>query len=809
MLGVALVAAGGGLFRQVSDGLLTDTRAVFGGDLEIETRTALEPAVLDWMRERAAVSLLIELRTMMLAGEETQLVELQSVDEYYPLYGEVALTPPQTVADAVDARDGQFGVALDPVLARRLNLGVGDEVGIGNLSVEVRALIDRQPDRGLTADWRGPPVLIAAQALPPSGLVQPGSRLEYEYRVKIDGNLNDWRDDLLAAFPTTEFEVETFTDRSRRVSEVLEQVGSGLLLIGFSALFVGGLGVFNSVRAYLDAKLTTVATLRALGLRDARLAAVYLIQVAILAASASFAGALVGAMLAIAGTSMVAERLPLNVVATSLITPLWVAWLFGVLTAMTFALPAIGRALSITPAALFRGIDISSVTTPGRWWGWTALGATVLVALLLAALPQPLFGAAFVATVLVLLGLLEGLVRMIRAVAQRFGDHPVLAGRFPLKLAVANLYRPGSPLRVTLMSLGSALTVLVAATVVTMALQRTIAETISERAPALVFYDISANQVTEFKALVGEANTLQAIELAPLVLGRLSHVNGEALRASADTRQVIEARDEHKLTHRLRNIDGVALDRGQWWPDTYAGPPLVAMEDREADQIGLKVGDRLGFDIMGETVDAKLAAIYSQRRIETRFWFEAVFSDGVLDPFVTRYVGTAYLDDDEAIDTETQLARAMPNVVTVRTARMLGEAQSLLARAAGGLAVLSGISLLASLMVLASVVATSRERQAYDATVLHSLGARLGAIRASLLLEYALIATLVSLFAFILGGTIAFALLNFRLNLGIAGVLWVGAAAAVVLSAAALGLGARHLLKRLRIVPAELLRAGS
>jgi len=807
MLGVTLVAASGGLFRQVSGGLLADARALFGGDLEVEDRAPLPDEVLAWMRRRGEVSLLVELRTMMLAAGRPQLVELQSVDGRYPLYGEVELEPAMPVADAVAVRDGTFGVAIDPVLATRLGLAVGDEVGVGSLSMQVRALIRRQPDRSLSADWRGPPVLIAAEALAASGLVQPGSRLEYEYRVRIDGDPAAWRDALTRAFPRAEFEVRTFDERSRRMSEVLGQLGSGLLLIGFSALFVGGLGVFNSVRAYLEAKLATIAVLRAVGLRDGPLAAVYLLQVVLLAGSASLAGAVAGGVLGFAGTAVAAERLPLAPEAARLAGPLAAAWLFGVLTAVTFALPAVGHALSVTPAALFRGLGASRGRVPARWWRWTAISAAVLLALVLIALPQAPFGLGFAAVAALMIGLLEAVVRLVRAGAERLADHPSLGSDFPLRLAVANLHRPGAPLRVTLLSLGSALTVLVASTLVAAALLRTIADTIPERAPALVFYDVSRTQADELRAIAGGAASLRGLDLAPLVLGRLSHVNGAPLRESANRDRALEARDEHKLTHRLDNIDGVVVKRGEWWAEDYAGAPKVAMEDWEADQIGLEIGDRLRFEIMGESVDAELAAIYAQRRIETRFWFEAHFSDGVLDPFVTRYVGTAYLDHDHAVDVETALARAMPNVVTVRTERLLREARSVLGRAAAGLAVVTGVSLLASLLVLASVVATGRARQVYDATVLHVLGARVAAIRRSLALEYALIALLVCAFAVALGSAIAFGLLEYRLRLDGAGVWWTGVVVAVGVSAASLGLGARHLLRRLQLAPAALLRA--
>ena len=393
------------------------------------------------------------------------------------------------------------------------------------------------------------------------------------------------------------------------------------------------------------------------------------------------------------------------------------------------------------------------------------------------------------------------------AAAHRVGHHRALDGHFALKLAVANLHRPGSPLRTTLLSLGSALTVLVAATVVVAALLETIDETLPESAPALVLHDIGVDQVETLRSLTGEARTLERLSLAPLVLGRMSHVGAERLRESADAGRALESRDEHKLTHRLDNIDAVSVARGAWWPEDYAGPPLVAFEDREADQLGLAVGDRLSFQIRGQAVEATLAAIYSQRGVGTRFWFEGIFSDGILDPFVTRYVGAAYLDDAEAVELEARIARVMPNVVMVRTERILREARGMLGRAAAGLGLVAAVTLLASLLVLASVIATSRARQLYDATVLHTLGARFSTIRTSLSLEYALVAALTSAFAIAFGTVIAVAVLEWRVRLESDGAWLFGAPVAVAISVASLGLGALTLLRHLRLSPATLLRS--
>ncbi|PTD96334.1 ABC transporter permease [Pseudothauera lacus] len=809
-LGVTLIAASGGLYRQVGASLLADTRVLFGGDVEVRTRAPLPEGMLEWMQARGTVSRLIEFRTMLMTeAGDAHLVELQSTDDAYPLYGAVHLLPAQALTDALATRDGVHGAAIDRVLADRLALAVGDHIELGISLLEVRAIIARQPDRSLRADWSGPPVLISAAALADTALLQPGSRPDYRYRVRSETPPEAWREAFMSAFPDSEAEVRTFIERNARLGEVLGQIGSGVLLIGFSALFIGGLGVFNSVQAYLQGKLGTLATLRAIGLRDGRLAAVYLLQILILASASALAGVLLGALLAMIGSSVVAERLPLAGNWTLLLAPLAAAWLMGVLIALLFALPALGRALTVEPAALFRGVLGVTTRTPTLAWRLTAICALVAIGFLLVVMPDPLFGLAFVAALLLVLALLEGLVRLLQRAARRLAGSPWLLGRFALRMAVTGLYRADSPLRPTLLSLGSALTLLVASTVVVLALLHTIEETVPQRAPALVFYDIAAAQKDDFDALVHEAPSLDQLDLAPLVLGRLAAVSAEELRDSADPRRRLEARDEHKMSTLQNNFDQVVITRGAWWPDGYRGPARVAMEDREADQLGLQIGDTLVFEILGQRISAELVAIYAQKRFQSRLWLEAIFSDGALDPFITRYVGMAYMNGTDAVATQNRIAAAQPNVVTVRTDLLLDEARAILGRAAAGLSAIAAVTLSASLLVLVSIIAASRTRQIYLATLLNTLGARVGVIGRTLYLEHLLLAALTTAFASVAGSALATLLLHYRLELGAPPGWLAGPAVATAISLGALGSGAHYLLRQLRLSPATILRSAS
>jgi putative ABC transport system permease protein len=179
VLGVSLVAAGGGLYRQVADAMRADARAIFGGDVEVESPQPLPADTLAWMQARATVSRLVELRTMLRTDDgRAQLIELQSADAAYPLVGRVELNPAAPLTDTLAQRDGQWGAAIDGALATRLGLQPGSRIAIGDLDLVVRAITVRQPDRSLRADWGAAPVLVAEGALLATGLVQPLSRVE-------------------------------------------------------------------------------------------------------------------------------------------------------------------------------------------------------------------------------------------------------------------------------------------------------------------------------------------------------------------------------------------------------------------------------------------------------------------------------------------------------------------------------------------------------------------------------------------------------------------------------------------------------
>ena len=819
ILGVTLVAATASLYRVIEQSLLADTRMLLGGDVELDASEPLPSDVIDWVGRTGTLSLVREFDTIVSgeSGDGFFRAEILIPDAAYPLYGELQLTPDQSRAELTARKDGRWGAVIDPLLAERLGQTIGDQIEIGAATFRISGLIQKQPDRRLNANWRGLPIMISEQAVEATELIRPGSRVDYEYRVKTDQNLDTWLADFEQAFPEPNWDTTTFAERSERIAERLDQIATALILIAFTTLFIGGLGVANSIHAYLDEKLGTIATLQTLGLRRKPLVAIYLLQIGLLGSLAGLIGGGIGL-----GFSAVAISLAGDAYALSgpegaggwlslWFVPLLLSWLFAVLTAYVFALPALARALAASPAGLFRGQVQAARNEPRTW----RIASYVLLAIYISAtlfwLPSPQLGFLFLLAVVVLWGLLEGIIKGLRRGAKALESSGFADRKFARRLALANLHRPDSPLRATLLSLGTALTLVVACTLMVTTLLRALETTIPAESPALILYEVFPDQMEPLKSGLESLDSSSTTELLPLVRARMAAINETPIADALadDPRARREAMgDEYKLTYLAGNPEGLELVKGNWWstPAPAGEPAYMAMEDREANALGLTVGDRIEFTAQDQPIVVEIRAIYRQKGLQTRFWFEGVLQQGALDGLISLYVGAVYQSDPAAKESQQWLANNIPNVITLRTADWLETAGDLLNKAAAGLAAVASVSLLASLLVLSSVVSVSRRRQLYEANLLHCLGARHQAIRNSMLLETGLLTLLATMFATGLGSLIALPVADLALKLPAGDLWWVGALVAGIVSALALLGGLLPTLRAMRLNPALLLR---
>ena len=312
ILGVAAIAAVGSVREAIRAGLEREGATILGGDAEIEfTYRFARDEERAWMEARAgAVSEIVEFRSMAVFGEERALTQVKAVDGAYPLLGEVVLEPEMPLAEALAGRDGLPGVAMEPILADRLGLSVGDRIALGAQDFVVMAILEREPDRATAGFGLGPRTLVRTEALEDSGLIQPGTLFETEYKLDLpeDADL-----DALEAEAARDLQGVRWRDRRNGapgVERFVDRLSSFLVLVGLAGLAVGGVGISAAVRAYLERKTEVIATLRTLGADSRTIFQTYLIQIGALTIAGLVAGLALGGALPLLAAPLLESRLP-------------------------------------------------------------------------------------------------------------------------------------------------------------------------------------------------------------------------------------------------------------------------------------------------------------------------------------------------------------------------------------------------------------------------------------------------------------------------------------------------------------------
>jgi putative ABC transport system permease protein len=762
VLGVTAIAGVDSLADSVVAGIKANARELLGGDAE--ARLAYQPADAaerGYLARNAAISEIASMRAMArtLSGDQRSLIELKAVDPAYPLYGAVVLSPPQSLATALEKRAGVFGAAVDPAILTRLDRKLGDSIRVGGAVLQLRAAIEREPDAAAGGLGLGPRVMISAEALAETGLIQPGSLVTYRYRVRLPTGSDpaSWAEAARAAFPEAGWQIRTFREASPTLQRSIERVAVFLGLVGLTALLVGGVGIGNAIRFYIAGKTTTIATLKCLGASPRLVFAVYLVEILALAGLGIGLALLLGALTPVAVTPLLASVLPAPARLGFYLGPLALAALFGVLTTLLFALWPLIRAGQVPAGALFR----DDVDRAKRRLSLPALATTALLATALAALavtygqdrPLALW---FVAGAVAAFGLFRLAGAAVVLAARKVGRprHP------GLRLAIANLHRPGAPTAPVVLSLGIGLTVLVAVALVDGNLTSEVDNGLAAEAPAFFFIDIQPDQLAGFEDAV-RATPGTRFEQVPMLRGRITRLNGVPVEQAPIAPEAQWAlRSDRGLTYAADPPPGSQLAAGAWWPPDYHGLPLVSFDAELARGMGLKVGDTLTVNLLGREITATIASLRSIDWRRLGINFTLVFAPGTLESAPQTHLAAVWMPLEQEETLVRIVTDRFPNISAIHVREALATVERILDMIDDAIKLTSLITLAAGILVLGGAIAAGHHRRVYDAVVLKVLGATRGLVATAFLIEHGLLGALSALVACALGTLAAYFLVT-------------------------------------------------
>ncbi|MBZ0129674.1 MAG: FtsX-like permease family protein [Rhodobacteraceae bacterium] len=813
MLGIAAIAAVGSVRASIEDGLHAEGAVLLGGDAELEfTYRFASGAERAWIQANALeISEIVDFRSMAVTGPADRavrgLTQVKAVDDAYPIYGKLRLTPDMPVDQALAETGGLPGAILHPVLAAQLDIAPGDTFRLGLQEFRLTALLQAEPDSATMGFGLGPRSIVRTADLAKSGLIGPGSLYETQYRLRLapDADLAALKRDANRQFRDNGLRWRDRRNGAPGVAVFVDRIASFLVLVGLAGLAVGGVGVAAAVQSYLDGKTGVIATLKSLGATSGLVFRVYLIQIGLLSLLGIVLGLALGAALPFALVPLLQGALPLPVSLSVYPEPLAEAALYGLLSALLFMLWPIARTADIRPAALFR----DAVSRRRVWPGWPYLlamlalfAALVGTVALFAAVPELALwtlGGILAALLMLVLAALA-----IRRLAARLAAMRVMRGRPALRLALASVGGPGSDALPVILSLGLGLSVLAAIGQIDSNLRGAISRELPAIAPAFFFVDIQNDQLDDFLSLTRTTATVTRVESAPMLRGIITRINDRPAREVAGDHWVVSG--DRGITYSALAPDGTVLTQGAWWPEDYDGPPLVSFAEREAAELGLKLGDRITVNILGFDIEATIGSLRVVDFSTAGIGFVLAMNPAALAGAPHTHIATVYSGPEAEPVILREVGKAWPNITAIRVRDAINRVAGALQGIAAATSYAALATLLTGFVVLIGAAATGQRRREYEAAILKTLGAERWRILLSFALRALITGAAAGLVAILAGGLAGWAVMHFVMEEAF--VFEPASALAIVLGGAAVTLiaGLAFALRPLAVRPARVLR---
>jgi putative ABC transport system permease protein len=721
MLGVAALSAVALLSDRLEGGMQRDAARLLGGDVVVVSDAQPPAAFVSraaQMGLRGVASLSFPTMARNDAGE-SRLVALKAAGPGYPLKGQISVSAADDLSLAQPmARLPDRGQAwIEPALAQALELRVGDALRVGTLTVQVAGLIASEPDRGAGFMNFAPRLLMNPDDVDASGLIQPASRVTWRYALTGPADAvraySSWAQAEVERHQVRGVRIETLDAGRPEMKQTLDRAGQFLRLVALMAGFLCAVAVALSARAFAQKRIASVALLRVLGQTRRQIVSRYALESLGVGVLASAMGLGVGWAL-----QEVFVHLLAGLVETGLPAPGAAPWLLGLGVGMTllcaFALPPILR-LSRVPALRVIRRDVGPAG--GSAWLAGGLGLAGFTALMLQASHNLRLGL----IVMVGFGLALGLFAVLAWLALRLLRAWVNEQTAPVWLGLATRQMAARPglvmLQVSAMAMGwMALILLVLLRTDLLSAWRT--ATPSD-APNRFVINIQPDQGEAFRARLAQAG-IASYDWYPMIRGRLVEINERSVGPEQyqDERAKRLVDREFNLSHTAALPGHNQVVAGVWVPGQMDG---LSIEEGIARTLGLKLGDRLRFDLAGLTVQGTVTSIRRVEWTSMRANFFVLFPRAQMPDVPMSYM-TAYRSPD-APGLDRRLLAQFPNITQVDLSATLNQVQSVLTQVSQAVECLFLFALASGWVVLIAVVVLTREERARDQAVLRALGA--------------------------------------------------------------------------------------
>lgn len=734
-VGVAALTGVRGFSDSFSRALNEQARSILAADVSarmFRQPTAQEARQLQGLATKGVRETVVtEMLSMaMVKGDPIPLlVSLKAVDpEQYPFYGSVSLQAGGAAQSLHEALTDET-VLVDDNLLVRLHAKVGDELKVGDQWFRIAVVIAKEPDRLTAGVGLGPRVMITREALEQAGLLQPGSRATERYLFAATQNLDQLKSEVEKILPDAQ--VTDFREASPGLTEGLDHATGLLSLICLVAMVLGAIGVAMAMRAHLQQRIEILAIMKSVGARSADILRIYLLQTVLLGVAGALIGIGLGLGVEYALPVVLGKLLPLHPAIRLPLDPVLAALGTGVLTTVLFCLPPLLDVRRVRPVLVLRRTVESGNGGGARGWLRERKLQIASIVVILAGLGGIAAGLAdsvlvgkwfaicLAGVLAVLLGLSAATLRALRAFLSRTRLHLHSA----LRHGLANLYRPGNQSAAVLAALGAGVMLILCVFLMQRSIVSSLHEEVKPDTPNVFLIDMSTDELPGIRALLEKQKGVVAgLETIPVVAARVESIGGtpvDQLTVKNYPKRLLRSAD---LSWSETVPAGTKVTEGKWWAGGSQEADL-AVVDRVAARLQLKIGTPVTFIVGQKTIAVKVAAIYRVTGEHPFARSEFVMPESLLKDEAVVWYGDVHARASAIPDIERALFAAYPTVTVINIADIVETIQGVVDQITLVIRFLAAFSILSGLIILASSVAGTRFRRIREVVVLKTLGA--------------------------------------------------------------------------------------
>jgi putative ABC transport system permease protein len=746
VLAVAAITAVSFFTQRIESALNQQGSLLIGGDLAVLADHPIPNAFIERAESQAiSTTRTYEFPSMVIHGESSQLVEIKAVEPNFPLRGN--LTTGQHVNDVgqpVQAAPQLGEVWIEPRLATLLNIKVGDQLQVGELSLVVSAILLREPSRGGNMFSFAPRLMMNAADLAATQLIQYGSRVKYQLLLASSPEEINRYSELAKSTLGRGERMDDVRNARPEIKTALDKAQQFLGLSAMVSVVLAMVAMLLSSLPYIKQSLNTFALMRCFGAQQNTVLQILTIQTLIIALLSALVGALLG-FVAQLGLAQLAGSLFVETLPPVSARPVLIGFLASIGMMVAVVLPHAWQMRNLSAMNILRRDTLlQPLSTQAKF-----LPATLVMMIMIFWQAQDVKIAvstivAILALSLIVLGFVYALTYLTKRLLMITPKSSLLAS---INLGIQGLKRRVGLSTVQMIGFCMGLMVIMLLTLIRGDLIRNWQSSLPEGAPNRFVINIQPAQINQVNQFFGKQN-IQDAAIFPMVRARLVSKNKQLINTVTwqDERAKRLAEREFNLSWAAQMQSDNKLVAGRWWQDHEHGKPLISLEEGLAKSLDIHIGDQLLFDIAGSPLTLTVTSLRKVEWDTMRANFFAVTPPGVLDTFAASHISSFHLPIG-AEESLNQLVKQYSNLTVIDIAALMQQVRGIMQKMSQAIEYVFVFSLIVGVAVLYAALVATREERVAEATLMRVFGASRKQVSIAYIAEFSCIGFISALVA--------------------------------------------------------------